>query len=464
MRPFFSIILPTYNQSSFLKKSINSVLTQTFENWELIIIDNFSDDETENVIKKYDDIRIKYFKFNNNKNIAKSRNFGIKKAVSDWISFIDSDDVWFKDKLKITKKYIEKKNADFYFHDLNFLNKRVFFYRKKISDKSQSLIKPYMKHFAYYGNGIGQSSVTVKKDLLAKINFISENKKKFSWEDFDTWLKLSKLNIEIFRIPKVLASIWVGKDNVTNTKQDILNTINIKKYYNNQFKKYLDPKDKNKKIWWLEYPIIINYFKNKKFYKTTKRIKNLTKSPSKIYIRLFFMLIISKFFILVKNFLNFFNFILIFKKNIKCEINDLDLNQEYKSTKNENIEKLVFSNFKVPKNFIYRSKNNDILHYLQQGEKLLCYGWSSCKKKFYVSEKKFEINYSNSQIFYDFNTIIEYRNKGYYQRLLKRMLKNYPKQNCYIYSTISNRRSITSILKSGFNLYKIVIFSKKIFL
>ena len=464
MKPFFSIILPTYNQSSFLKKSINSVLTQTFENWELIIIDNFSDDETENIIKKYDDKRIKYFKFNNNKIIAKSRNFGIKKAVSDWISFIDSDDIWFKDKLKITKNYIDKKNADFYFHDLNFLNKKVFFLKKKISDKSQSLIKPYMKHFANYGNGIGQSSVTLKKDLFTKINFISEDKNKFSWEDFDTWLKLSQLNIEIFRIPKVLASIWVGKDNVTNTKQDILNTINIRKYYNNEFKKYLDPKDKNKKIWWLEYPIIINYFKNRKYYKTIKRINNLTKSPFKIYIRLFLMYIFSKFLVLIKNFFNFFNILLIFKKNNKYKIKNRDLNQEYKSTKNENIEELVFSNFQVPKNFIYRAKNNDILHYLRQGEKILCYGWSSYRKKFHVSEKNFEINNSNSQIFYDFNTLIEYRNKGYYQKLLNKMLNSHPKQNCYIYATISNRRSISSILKSGFNLHKVVFFSKNFFL
>ena len=107
MKPFFSIILPTYNQSTFLKKCINSITSQSFKDWELIIIDNFSNDETENIITQINDERIKLFKFKNDNIIAKSRNFGIKKAISDWISFIDTDDIWHKKKLEITKNYIE---------------------------------------------------------------------------------------------------------------------------------------------------------------------------------------------------------------------------------------------------------------------------------------------------------------------------------------------------------------------
>ena len=109
MKPFFSIILPTYNQSTFLKKCINSITSQSFKNWELIIIDNFSNDETENIITQINDERIKLFKFKNDNIIAKSRNFGIKKAISDWISFIDTDDMWLDSKLSIQLELFSNK-------------------------------------------------------------------------------------------------------------------------------------------------------------------------------------------------------------------------------------------------------------------------------------------------------------------------------------------------------------------
>ena len=131
MKPFFSIILPTYNQSFFLEKCINSILSQTFTSWELIIIDNYSNDNTQQIIEKFNDKRIKVIKYNNNNIIAKSRNLGIKNAISDWICFIDTDDIWFKNKLEITKKFIETSAGDLFYHDLEFLNKKFFFTKKK---------------------------------------------------------------------------------------------------------------------------------------------------------------------------------------------------------------------------------------------------------------------------------------------------------------------------------------------
>ena len=81
-----------------------------------------------------------------------------------------------------------------------------------------------------------------------------------------------------------------------------------------------------------------------------------------------------------------------------------------------------------------------------------------------MNEKDFHIKNFDSIIFYDFNTFLNYRNKGYYQKLLKTMINNYSKESCYIYSTILNMRSIKSILKSGFSLFKIIFLSKKIIL
>ena len=94
-----SIVMPNYNQSEFLAYSIESVLSQSFTNWELLIVDNFSSDETTKVLKNFLDPRIKVFQINNGGIIAKSRNYGISMSNGELIAFLDSDDIWYKDRL-----------------------------------------------------------------------------------------------------------------------------------------------------------------------------------------------------------------------------------------------------------------------------------------------------------------------------------------------------------------------------
>ena len=96
----FSIILPTYDRSNLIKTAIESVINQEYKNWELIIIDNYSKDNTEELVKNFSDKRIIFIKFKNNGIIAKSRNYGVKLAKGDYIAFLDSDDWWYPQKLK----------------------------------------------------------------------------------------------------------------------------------------------------------------------------------------------------------------------------------------------------------------------------------------------------------------------------------------------------------------------------
>ena len=90
--PLVSIVIPTYNHGNYIGKAIKSLINQTYQNWEAIIIDNQSSDQTYEEIKNYSDSRIKYFEINNNGVIAKSRNYGISISKGDWIAFLDSDD------------------------------------------------------------------------------------------------------------------------------------------------------------------------------------------------------------------------------------------------------------------------------------------------------------------------------------------------------------------------------------
>ena len=107
MSPLVSVIIPTYNRSYCIKKAIESVLSQTFKDFELIIIDNYSNDDTEEIINNYKNKKIIYEKFHNYGVIASSRNRGIALSNSKYVAFLDSDDWWKKDKLKVSIDCLE---------------------------------------------------------------------------------------------------------------------------------------------------------------------------------------------------------------------------------------------------------------------------------------------------------------------------------------------------------------------
>ena len=115
--PIVSIVIPTYNHAKFIGKALESVIDQTYKNWEAIVIDNNSTDDTDKVINQYNDPRIKYLKINNDGVIAKSRNQGIREAKGEWIAFLDSDDWWTKDKLEVCLSETDKNDFLFTYPD-----------------------------------------------------------------------------------------------------------------------------------------------------------------------------------------------------------------------------------------------------------------------------------------------------------------------------------------------------------
>lgn len=95
-----SIIMPSYNCAQFISFSIESVKAQTYQNWELIIVDDNSSDDTESIVSEYDDPRIRYFRNESNQGAALSRNRALRAANGRWIAFLDSDDLWEPEKLE----------------------------------------------------------------------------------------------------------------------------------------------------------------------------------------------------------------------------------------------------------------------------------------------------------------------------------------------------------------------------
>tara|TARA_B110000971_G_scaffold148712_1_gene152034 strand:+ start:44 stop:823 length:780 start_codon:yes stop_codon:yes gene_type:complete len=164
--PKVSIILPNYNSSTTIVATINSIRQQTYKNWELIIVDDCSDKITRNILSKYKKIKkIKVFYLNKNKKAGYCRNLAIKNSRSHYIAFIDSDDLWGKDKLKLQIEFMQKNNYFF-----TYTNYKTF---KIESSIKKTILVPEKFNFDTFvkNTSIATSTMIVKRSTANKIKF-----------------------------------------------------------------------------------------------------------------------------------------------------------------------------------------------------------------------------------------------------------------------------------------------------
>ena len=110
------IILPVFDCEDYLEQTIKSIFEQSFKNWKLILIDDNSNLKTKKILSKYNkNKKIRIIQLSKNRGVAYCRNLGIKKSNSKYLAFIDSDDTWNKNKLKLQINFMEKRNLDFSF-------------------------------------------------------------------------------------------------------------------------------------------------------------------------------------------------------------------------------------------------------------------------------------------------------------------------------------------------------------
>lgn len=106
----YSIVIPLYNKEREIKRTLDSVVSQSYRNWECLVIDDGSTDSGAQIVKRYDDVRIKYY-YKDNGGPASARNFGVQKALSDWVIFLDADDMFVPNALEVFDSCIEKNNG-----------------------------------------------------------------------------------------------------------------------------------------------------------------------------------------------------------------------------------------------------------------------------------------------------------------------------------------------------------------
>ena len=202
-KPLISVIMPTYNHAIFIREAIESVLNQTYSNLELIIIDNYSKDNTEQIVSSFTDSRIKYFKFANHGIIAASRNFGIDNSQGEYLTFIDSDDIWLPNKLNIQLEYL-RDNPDVSLACCSLIIKSINRrYSNKIIATKSKIHTGYIYNQLLNFNFIPCASVMVKASTLNDTGCFDEKPEFITAEDWDLWLRIAREN-KITFIPKVL--------------------------------------------------------------------------------------------------------------------------------------------------------------------------------------------------------------------------------------------------------------------
>ena len=202
-----SIIVPTWNRRALLPRCIDSVLSQSYSNWELIIVDDGSTDGTSTLLEKYtrEDKRIRYLQLDGNTGVANARNIGVNAAKFDYVCFLDSDDEWREDKLEKQYKIIlSEDNIDFIFSALTRVGtlQRTEVYHGNLD---------YSALLRY--NFIPLSSVCIKKSTLGNYRF-----KNLKHEDYALWLDLFKKEITIRYVKEPTIFYHYHKDNLTSNK------------------------------------------------------------------------------------------------------------------------------------------------------------------------------------------------------------------------------------------------------
>ena len=230
-----SIIIPTFNRAYCLNRTIQSVLDQKFQDFEIIIVDNYSTDNTDEVIDSFNDERVILLKVKNEGIVAVSRNLGIKKATGKYIAFLDSDDWWLPNKLQSCIDALSN-GLDLVYHDLYLVKSEVGFNRRSNVMCSRGLTDPVFYDLLLNGNTICNSSVVVKRRLLMEIEGISEIKELVGCEDFDCWLRIASLTNKIGRVDGVHGCYWVGDDNLSSHPRKLMNINAMGKRYRSYFK------------------------------------------------------------------------------------------------------------------------------------------------------------------------------------------------------------------------------------
>jgi glycosyltransferase involved in cell wall biosynthesis len=210
-----SIVMNCHNGEKYLSEAIESVVKQSYTNWELIFWDNYSTDKSSIILKSYNDSRIKYFKSTNFTNLGEARQLAFEKCNGEYVAFLDTDDIWYNEKLEKQLRYFENE-VGIVTCNTNFFNEKIKepLYQNKIQEGYvfENLLKNY---------NLSLETLIIKKKIVkdAKISF----DKNLSYiSDFDFFLRLSKIS-KLKYVPEILSGWRVHQESESWKKPNKFN-------------------------------------------------------------------------------------------------------------------------------------------------------------------------------------------------------------------------------------------------
>lgn len=222
-----SVIMPVYNTDKYITEAINSVLNQTYDNFELIIVDDASTDNSAKIIESFNNYKIKYIRLSKNGGAANARNVGLDNSKGNVICFIDSDDIWDKEKLKKQYEFMKKKNVGFVYAKY----KRLYENGKLREIKYKFL--DYMVYSDLISNTeIGTSTVMIDTNIISKDDV--KMKHLGTCEDTATWLRIAKIGYKAYIYNEILAIHRVRRGSLSYNK--LKTAFNMIKIYRKQEK------------------------------------------------------------------------------------------------------------------------------------------------------------------------------------------------------------------------------------
>ncbi len=211
--PLVSVVVPTYNRVELLRETLVAILSQTFKDFEALVVDSSSTDGTEDFAAGINDARVRYFKKSADGLVATGRNLGIRNSLGRYVAFCDDDDLWIQDKLSQQVEFMEQ-NPDVvlsfgYAVDFGDTGSAgCLRYPKNECDSAASFDALIM------GNKITASTVMVRKAGLDKTGLFDETPEFRAIEDYDLWLRLAR-NGRIACMPRVLCKYRVHEGALT---------------------------------------------------------------------------------------------------------------------------------------------------------------------------------------------------------------------------------------------------------
>jgi glycosyltransferase involved in cell wall biosynthesis len=228
--PRVSVIIPTYNRAADVSRCLDSLMTQTFRDFEVLVCDDGSVDMTAEVVDRYKKaMRLSYHWADNFGGPARPRNTGLRLARGAYIAFLDSDDWWTPRKLARSVRRLDA-GADLVYHDMYLAqSSRQRFYWRRCH--TRILTPPVFEDLLRNGNAVCTSSVVLRRDILLRVGGFSEDRSLIACEDFDAWLRIAKITERFERLDETLGYYWHGSGNISSPQRLVVNLERFRELY-----------------------------------------------------------------------------------------------------------------------------------------------------------------------------------------------------------------------------------------